>query len=401
MSAASVDISKLKPGQHTVSDKAKGFYVVCIFIGALTMAFGLFNEPTRIWPSFLTSYFYFACLGLGGLFFTAIQFLTKAGWSVTTRRVAESMTSFIPWIAVGAVALLFGAKSLYIWLDHDVVSKDYILEHKASYLNWNFFIVRLFLFVGLWMFFRKLIIGNSLKQDAEGGEVLYGRNVKNSIAFVLTFAISFSLFCVDLLMSLAPHWFSTMFGVYGFAGLFQSSLAMMIIVTVYLMKKGHLNGFVNENHLHDLGKFLKAFTVFMAYIGFSQFMLIWYANIPEETEFFLHRAHGSWMLVSLSLLFFKFVVPFLLLLPQATKRDPNRLKFVAYIILVMQYVDIYWLIYPNFNENHLTFGFYEVGVFLGFLGLFLMGVHKFLSTNSLIPMKDPFLKESVNHHVEF
>ena len=399
--AVHVDKSNLVPGKYEISPRMKKIYSVLMFIGVATFAIGLLKAPERIWQSYLTSYFYFASLGLGGLFFAAIQHVTKVGWSVNIRRFSESLTSFIPWAALGGVLLLFGAGELYIWLDHEVVSKDHILEHKAAYLNWEFFLVRLAAFFAVWIFFSRKIIGNSLLQDKTGASSLTLKNVALSVTFVLAFALTYSLFSVDLLMSLQPHWFSTIFGVYCFAGLFQSSIAMICLLTIYMMKKGHLKGFVDENHLHDLGKYLKAFTVFMAYIGFSQFMLIWYANIPEETEFFLHRAHGGWMNVSLALLIFKFVVPFLWLLPQKAKRDPSRLTIAAILILLMQYVDIYWIVYPNFDAHHLNFGFYEVGVYAGLLGLFLMGVHKFLAKNSLIPMNDPYREESMHHHVVF
>lgn len=399
--SAHADTSKLIPGKHVVSNRARTIYSIFMFVGVATFIVGLLRSPERVWQSYLTSYFYFISLGLGGLFFTAIQFVVRAGWSVNVRRFSEAMTSFLPWAALGAVVLLFGAKHLYIWLDHDIVSNDHILEHKTSYLNWGFFLVRIFAFIAIWVFFARKIVGNSLLQDQTGATSLTLKNVKLGVAFVLLFALSYSLFSVDLLMSLQPHWFSTIFGVYCFAGLFQSSLAMICLIAIYMIKKGHVRGFVDENHLHDLGKFLKAFTVFMAYIGFSQFLLIWYANIPEETEFFLHRAHGGWMLISLSLLFFKFIVPFLWLLPQNAKRNPERLAIGAILILIMQYVDIYWLVYPNFNENHAVFGIYEIGVFLGLFGLFLMGIHRFLAKNSLIPMKDPYRHESMHHHVVF
>lgn len=400
--SAHANTDHLVPGKHQISSRSKNIYASFMFLGVVTLVIGLMRAPEQIWQSFLTSYFYFVSLALGGLFFTAIQFITRAGWSVNIRRFAEAMTSFLPWAAVAGLAVfLFGGEHLYMWLNHDTVANDHILHHKTSYLNFKFFLIRLIAFFGIWLFFRHKIIGNSLKQDETGADSHTLSNVKLSVIFILLFALSYSLFSVDMLMSLQPHWYSTMFGVYSFAGLFQSSIALISLLTIYSMRKGYLNGFVNENHLHDLGKFLKGFTVFMAYIGFSQFMLIWYANIPEETEFFLQRAHGPWMMISLSLLFFKFIVPFLWLLPQRAKRDPSRLKAAAILILVMQYVDIYWLIYPNFNEGVAVFGAYEVGIFLGFFGVFWMGIQHFLSKNSLIPMKDPYRDESMHHHVVF
>ena len=394
--------AQVEPGKLEISARFKTFMFVSMFVGAVSFLFGVFNpsEYNTVWQSFLTSFFYFSSLALGGLFFTAIQHVTNAGWSVTVRRISEGLTSFLPVSLLMAIILVaFGAHSLYEWLHPEVVANDYMLQNKAPYLNMTFFAIRTVVFFLGWLLLAKILVGNSLKQDETGDEKLTLKNNKWSVIFLLFFAISYSLFSVDFLMSLHAHWFSTIFGVYTFAGLFQSSLAFMIILLVWLRNQDLLNGLVNENHLHDLGKFLFAFTVFYAYIGFSQFMLIWYANLPEETIFFVHRAHGGWMWVSMSLLLFKFVVPFFALLPRGAKRNPQWLVMVSVLLLIMQYVDNYWLVYPNFFEGHLVFGFMEVGIFLGFLGLFLFAVTRFLSKYPLVPVKDPRMSESLHHHI--
>jgi hypothetical protein len=215
----------------------------------------------------------------------------------------------------------------------------------------------------------------------------------------LVFAITYSLFSVDTMMSLQPHWFSTIFGVYCFAGLFQSSLALLVIILVWLLNKGLLRGYVTDHHVHDMGKYMFAFTIFYAYIAFSQFLLIWYANLPEETEFYWNRMYGGWLWVSIAIAVFKFIVPFLALLPRWAKRSHSHLVAVAVLILIMQYVDVYWLVYPNFNDNRLVFSLWEVFIFLGFLGGFLLMVTNFLSKHNLVPIKDPRLHESVQHEV--
>ena len=389
------------PGSYVASTRTKTIYTVCMFLGVLTFAWGLMSNQERTWHSFLVSFFFFLCLGLGGLFFTAIQHVTNAGWSVNVRRFAEAMASYIPWAALTAVVFYFGRNHLYEWLDTEIVSQDPILAGKSGYLNLTFFTIRLVLFFALWICFGRLMVGRSVEQDKSGDEMLTVRNVPTAIAFLAVFALSFSFFSVDALMSLQPHWFSTIFGVYCFAGLFQSTIAVLVLLTIYMMRKGLVRGLVSDHHLHDLGKFLKAFTVFYAYIGFSQFMLIWYANQPEETIFYLNRAGGMWMAVSYSLLIFKFIVPFLLLLPKAAKRNPAHLTFVSILILVMQYVDVHWLVYPNLDQSHWLLGWQEIGVFLGFLGLFICAVSGFLSKNAIVPVKDPRRHESIHHHVTY
>ena len=176
---------------------------------------------------------------------------------------------------------------------------------------------------------------------------------------------------------------------------------VLAIMIIFMKKSKWLSGYITEEHQHDVGKFLKGFTVFWAYIAFSQFMLIWYANIPEETEFYIIRSLGGWMPVSFALLIFRFVVPFLVLLPRGSKRNDTVLLGISILVLVMQYIDLYWLVYPNFFGGSPKFGFSEIGVFLGFAGLFLMTVVKFMSKNSLVAVKDPRIHEALKHHVTY
>ncbi len=399
--AATTQKTTSAPGTLAVDSRIKTGSMIFIALGIISFVALLFMNKERAWHAYLTSYFYFTSLALGGLFFAAIQHISKAGWSVNIRRLSESMSAFLPVALVGGLVLLFGASTLYIWMDQSVVSQDHLLQHKSGYLNFPFFIIRLLVFFGIWMFFYKKIVGMSVKQDESGEVSLTHKLTAYSIAFILLFALSYSLFSIDLLMSLEPHWFSTIFGVYAFSGLFQSSLAFLILLVIFCMKKGLLKGFVDENHLHDLGKFLFAFTVFWAYIAYSQFMLIWYANLPEETVFFMHRIKGGWMYVSTALILFKFVVPFVALLPQRAKRNPTHLAAVSILILIMQYVDFYWLVYPNHDDHHVIFNLPELLIWLGFGGAFLLTTINFLGKNSIIPRKDPRQHESNHHHVVY
>jgi hypothetical protein len=374
---------------------------VFIAIGLITFIFGLLKNQDRMWTSYLVSFFFFACVGLGGLFWSAIQNLTKAGWSVSVRRYAEGMTAYIPVMVVSSLILLLGLKYLYPWADHERVAESALLQTKTAYLNTTFLVIRLLVF-GLGMLaFRQVLVGNSLKQDKTGDENLTHKNVGFSIGFTLFFAITFSLFSVDLLMSLLPTWYSTIFGIYCFAGLFQSFFAVIIPIVIFMRRSGFVKGYVTEDHLHDLGKFMKGFTVFWAYIAFSQFMLIWYANIPEETEYYIMRAQNGWMGLSMALLIFRFIVPFLALLPKAAKRNENHLLVVSGLILVMQYLDIYWMVYPNFYDGQVTFGLWEIGMFLGFAGLFLFMLFRFFTKNNVVALKDPRIQEAITHHVTY
>lgn len=401
-STHSADIQPgINPGHFVAGKGLRTIYSVAIFLGVILFALAIYKDHDRAWHGFLTSFMFWTDLALGGLFFAALHSVTNSGWSVNIRRIAESFTAFLPIAAGAAVVLLLGSKHLYIWMDQNVVDGDAILQGKSAYLNTTFFIIRLVVFFGGWLIFSKKIVGNSLKQDLDGDTKWTIKNRPLSVGFIVFFALSYSLFSVDTLMSLQPHWFSTIWGVYNFAGLIQSFFAMFIIFVVYSMKRGWLRGLVTEDHLHDLGKYLKGFTVFMAYIGFSQFLLIWYANLPEETIFYLARSNGWWMAITFSLLILKFAVPFLLLLPRWAKRTPNHLLMVSTLILIMQYVDIHWMVFPNLDPYTPKFSWQEIGSFALLGGLFVWSTTNFLTKNKLVPIRDPRIEESIHHHVTY
>ncbi|MNJ98575.1 hypothetical protein D3C87_163420 [compost metagenome] len=381
--------------------KLKTISFALIAIGLLTFVIGLIKNPDRLWTSYLVSFFFFACMGLGGLFWSAIQNITKAGWSVSIRRYAEATTAYIPVMIVSSLVLLIGLKVLYPWANAEVIEHSPVVAAKTGYLNLGFFAVRMLIFgFGCWMF-KRVIVGNSLKQDVSGDENLTHKNVGWSIGFILFFSLLFTLFSMDLLMSLLPTWYSTIFGIYCFSGLFQAFLAFLAIVVVVMKRNGTVKGYVTDDHQHDVVKFLKGFTVFWAYIAFSQFMLIWYANIPEETEYYIMRAQGGWMPISMILLIFRFIVPFILLLPRDAKRNDSLVIGVSVLVLVMQYLDIFWMVYPNFFDGHMVFGFWEIGIFAGFAGIFLLCITTFWSRHSLVPLKDPRMHEAISHHVTY
>lgn len=372
-----------------------------IALGAGGTIFSILQNPSRGWAGYLSAFFFVTCLAVEGLFFAAINNMSKAGWSVSIRRASEAMTAFIPYILIFGLLIGFGAKHLFLWMDPQFVASQPLVAAKTPYLNLPFMLVRIVIFALAMWGFQCLIVGNSVKQDEDGQESRTVRNVGLSVAFVLVFALTFSFFSVDLLMSLLPTWYSTIFGVYTFAGLFQSGLAFLILMLLYLKNMGWVEGYISIEHVHDVAKYLKGFTVFWAYIAFSQFMLIWYANIPEETEFFLIRAQNGWTMVSVLLIFGKFIVPFLALLPRAAKRTESHLVVVCLWVLFWQYVDIFWMVGPNFNDNQMIFGVHELAPLVGFVGLFLFFMGRFLKKHNLVAIRDPRLQEALHHHVTY
>ena len=396
-----MEAKKSTPGPLPFSPQLQSLSLGLMGIGVVTFAFMLFKNSDRAWHAYLAGYFFFFVIAIGGLFFAAVQHLTKAGWSVNVRRFAEAFTAYLPVAGVGALLLVIGGPKLYEWMHKSEVAHDALLAHKSGYLNTPFFAIRILVFFVLWLLYRSKLVGFSLEQDKTGDDSLTHRAVTWSTSFMLVFALSFSMFSVDLLMSLQPHWFSTIFGIYCFGGLFQATMASMILLILHCRSRGMLDGYVDENHMHDLGKFLFAFTVFWAYIAYSQYMLIWYANLPEETIFYLPRVTGAWTYVSAGLILFKFIVPFLALLSRRAKRNMAMLTAVSVLILVMEYVDIYWLIYPNMNKSEVVFGLPEIFIFCGFAGVFLFTTLRFLSQHPIVPLKDPRIGESLHHHVVY
>ncbi len=386
------------PGSFQASPGLKMMFAGLALVGVVAFLGGLRVDSQRAWAAFLQNHFFFMSLGLGGLFFAALQWLTGSMWSAPLRRVSESFTAYLPFAFVTTAVVYFGIHDLYVWSHIEHVQGDVVMEGKSGYLSQNFFMIRNLLAVAFWMFFARKMIGNSIAQDANGDYSFTEKNRALSPGFLAFFGVSFTMAAFDFLMSLDPHWFSTMFGVYCFAGLFYSTLALTCIMTIFLVNQGKLKGLVNDNHLHDLGKFMFAFTVFWAYIGFSQFMLIWYANMPEETGYFMRRMVGNWMYVTVFLLIGKFMTPFFMLLPRDAKRNPKQLVRVGVFMMVAQWIDMLWIVQPEFYKNGPKVGWIELGVTAGFVGVFFTLIFRFLSRHNVVAIGDPRLAQSVHHH---
>lgn len=374
--------------------KFLGFLVV---IGIGSFVWGLNQNAPCAWAHFLINYFYWLSIALFGLFFAALQHITGSHWSVTIRRVSESFIAYLPVSLVLFIVLLFGLHNLYEWTHPHVMETDPILKLKTGYLNTPFFIVRHAALYILCLVLGGKLVKNSLRQDKENNAHLTVVNTRLSAPFILLFAMLYTLASVDLMMSLDPHWFSTIFGVYCWAGLMYSGLAMLALWVIFLRKKGILTDWVSDHHLHDIGKLMFAFLVFWGYIAFSQYMLIWYANLPEETPYFILRTQGPWQTVSLALMLGKFVIPFFLMVSRPAKRNLAWLAFCALWFLAAQWLDVYWMVIPAFFEKP-VFGITDVGIFLGFGGLFLLSVGTFLKKVNAVAINDPRIKEALHHH---
>lgn len=389
---------KLDAKKLTLNPSTNALVFALMGLGLASFGIGLFLNAKRVWFSFLLSHSLFLGLGIGALFFLVIHYLAFAGWNVAVRRVTEGFASYLFFAFAFTVLLLFGLGQIYPWTNHELMQHDHLLHGKAGYFSTGFFAARVIAFCAVVTFFAWRMIGNSTAQDGEGGVERLSRQKPLAALFLVLFAPMFTVFSVDLIKSLDPKWFSTIFGVYVFIGFTQASVAATILAVRMLQKHGYLS-VVTPDHFHDLGKYLFGFSVFWAYIGVSQYMLIWYANLPEETTFYLARQKSGWLWISILLPLVRFVLPFLLLLPRMAKRTPVYLEKVALLVIFGAWLDLYWMIMPAYSPDGLTFSVWDVGMFLGFLGFFVFAVRRFLSKHATVPVKDPFLHETLHHHV--
>ena len=367
-------------------------------IGVLTLISGAALSPTRTWANLLVASYYLIGLGLAGLVFIAIQYVTGASWSIAFRRVPEAMARSLPVAAAVFVLVLVVSPSIYPWFQEaqaDPAPREWF---KHMWLNPVFFMIRAVIFLAVWIIFARVIVGGSRLQDFDGSVSHTRKNIRMSALFLVVFGLTYWLAGFDWIMSLEPHWYSTIFSIYNFAGLFLGGLAMITILAVWLERAGPLRGILNEEHLHDLGKLLFAFSSFWMYIWFCQYMLIWYANIPEETTYYVDRVGGFWGPLFLVNFLLNWGVPFAILLHVPAKRSPSMMLKVSLLILVGRWVDIYLMVFPPILGGRPILGAPEIGMILGATGLFFLVVFRELGGAPMVPLKDPFFKESLFYH---
>jgi len=374
---------------------------VLLGAGALAWAFQA-GHAELAWSSYLIGAFYGLGLGVFGVAWISILYLSRGVWSVSMRRIPEAMSA---WLLPGGVlilAVLLGAHSLYHWADPKAVAGDLLLTHKSPFLNPGLFLALVGGVLLLWLAFGAWMVSNSRRQDTVGGLQLTTTNRTLSAVFLAVFALGLSVISFYLLMSLEAHWFSTMYAVLVFTDLVQTGTAFVAVVAGLFVASGRLKGFVNENHLHSLGKMVFASTGFWAYIYFCQFMLIWYANLPEETAYFLRRSGNGWLPYFLALPALKFVIPFVLLVPREAKRSAKRLAAISMLVLFAQFFELFVMVAPAIGHGeeaaraHLPL--VELAVTLGFVGLFLLVFDASLGRHGAVPLKDPNLGECLEYH---
>ncbi|MEO5999407.1 MAG: quinol:cytochrome C oxidoreductase [Chitinophagaceae bacterium] len=391
---------------RTWSLTLSGIGVLSVLIGYFVYGTGDEHDQARFWSMMLQNSVYFLLVVNAAMFFICANTLAMGGWQMSFRRVSEAISVAV--IPVGIIAfvilmaLVFGHQHhIYHWLTPE---GDKILEGKRGFLNPTFFTIWTVLSIGLWILLgyrmrtlSRQLDNNPIQSIEEGKKYVFKTTVRAAV-YIFWFALSVASTTPWLwLMSIDAHWFSTMYSWYTFASTFVAGLALITLFVIYLKNKGYLE-LVNEEHLHDLGKFMFAFSIFWCYLWFSQFMLIWYANIPEETVYFKPRLQGVYKGIFWLNFIINFLAPLLILMKRNSKRNYATLTFISVFILFGHWLDFYQMVFPGPFGDHLQLGLLDFGVALGFIGLIMWVTGSQLGKHSLYAKNHPFFKETIIHH---
>jgi hypothetical protein len=384
---------------------------VLTIVGGVALAVAFFlaslewDNLRTLFHAYLTNFCFLLSLSLGALFLVAVLHATRSGWGVVVRRIAEILAAnfavlailFLPIVApmlLGYVPGFNAYAGLYPWVDPDAVEHYPALAGKTAWLNPGFFALRAAGYFLIWWLLARFFLNRSTEQDRTGDPETTVQMERVGGPAILLLAVTVTLASFDWLMSLDPQWYSTIFGLYFYSGGVVGALAAVILISVGLQRSGRLAA-VHVEHYHDLGKLLFAAVVFWAYMAFSQYLLIWYANIPEETQWYRLRLEGGWGIVALVLVFGHLLIPFFGLLSRHAKRNKAVLAFWAAWLLVVHWFDVYWLVMPALRSEEFPLGLVDVCMFVGLGCLYLAGVWRLAASRALVPLKDPRLEESL------
>ncbi|MCG8575671.1 MAG: quinol:cytochrome C oxidoreductase [Flavobacteriales bacterium] len=404
--------------EFQISDKAKkvifgtiGVGLVAFIIGAI-MDSGSEQFTTRLFSNFLIDGFFFFAIALGALFFLALQYATETAWSVMIKRIVEGVASYVI-VGIGVLAVLFlvitlmdGAYTeshghhvghIYAWMDSEIVEHDALIAGKAPFLTkWFFWMVTIIYFATYFLFYRGFR-KRSLQEDIEGGTKIHMKNYAKGALFLVLFGYFSSTSSWHWIMSIDAHWFSTLFGWYVFGGMWCTAMTTIMLVALYLKKKGYLEK-LSDHHIHDIGKWIFATSFLWSYLFFSQFMLYWYADIPEEVIYY-HFRFEHYKVIYWGMFMINFIIPMVILMSREAKRNAGILAVVCLIIIIGHWTDVYMLITPGTMGEFGNIGLIEIGLFLTFAGIFTFFVLNTLTKAPLVPKNHPYLDESKHHEI--
>jgi hypothetical protein len=366
--------------------------------GAVLWAVGfLLENKTQAYLSYLWAYLYIVGLSVGSLAWLMLQYVTGGNWGIVIRRPCEAAARTLPLVALMFLPILVGINNLYPWAHAANVAADPELQHKHLYLNLPFFLGRCVLYLGGWTLIGWLFSKWSYVEDTEGHDAVHGKFAVLAPPGLIFWAISVTFMAIDWVLSMNPQWFSTMFGLLFMASQGLTSMAFLITLMVFLSRRKPMSEVLTQRHLHDLGKFLLALVMVWAYFSFSQFLIIWAGNLPEEIPWYLTRLNNGWGYVALALVFGHFALPFALLLSRDLKRNFNLLWRIAVFILLMRLVDLYWIVVPDFRKESFSISLTDFAAPLGLIGLWLAYFLTQLEKRPLMPINNPHLEEALQH----
>ena len=387
--------------QVTVSRNFKIITFLLMAIGVVTIIYGLFSDRQTTWANYLVVNYYFLSVAMGGAFFLVIQSISQSGWSSAFKKVSEAMMAYIPFAAFFFLLLWFGMNDLYQWSHKDVEAVNAVIQHKSAYLNVPFFFLRMVVYFLLWIVFiwklRQISLQSELTDpsNSEGIMNLFAKTELYSKIFIFILAITFSLSAIDWIMSLDVRWYSTIFALKNLVAAFLHGVSILTLIVFILYKRGYFP-FLNEYHLHDFARYIFMLSIIWGYFWFSQFMIIWYGNIPEETVYYSVRWQEGWKTLFFLEIGLNWFIPFMILLPVKASRNMTLITIVIIFLIIGQYVDLFVQVIPG-TTGALKFSWISAGTFLGYAGLFSLVVATTLSKTKLLPKNHPYLEESLHH----
>ena len=367
-------------------------------VGIAACAFGAMQSSEQFFRSYLFGFLFWFGIAAGSLAFLMLHHLVSGGWGFVIQRMLESAARTLPLLLLLFVPIYFGMHELYLWARPEAVSADKILQHKSAYLNVNFFWVRAALYFALWIFFTFLLSKWSQQQDQTGDQKFTSRLEAISGPGLVLFVLSATFASVDWAMSLDPHWFSTIFGVLFVVSQGLTTLAFVIIMLNLLAKHQPISEVISRRQFHDLGTLMFAFVMLWAYVSFSQFLIIWSGNLPEEIPWYIQRLRGSFGVFATLVLVFHFVLPFVLLLLRRVKRNAAYLTKVAIAMLVARLIDLYWVVAPSFHHGEFHLHWMDLAAPLAIGGIWLAAFIGLLQGRALLPLHDPRMQEAFEAH---
>ncbi len=366
-------------------------------IGAVLLLVGIFLvSPFQLYESYLWSYVFYVGVTLGCLVWLMLQYLTGGAWGVVIRRPAEAAARTLPLLALLFLPIVVGIPNLYQWSHANLVANDPVMQHKQIYLNVPFFLIRAALYLGGWNFLAWYFNRWSARED-EGSPVAHRKMAALAGPGILFWGFSITFMAVDWVLSLNPRWFSTIFGMLFMAGQGLSGMAFLITLLVLLSYRRPMSEILTPRHLHDLGKLLLCMVMVWAYFTFSQFLIIWAGNLPDEITWYVARLHGGWRYIALALVLGHFALPFALLLSRDLKRNFKLLAGIAIFILCMRYVDVYWLVAPDFSRGRFAVSWMDFVAPVALGGIWLWAFVTQLEKRPLMPLGEPNLEEALQH----